>query len=379
MVVADVHNGGPDSELLFGEFIHEVIDPAYDMERLDVIFVDGDFFDKKLSANSVDFRIAINMFAQIVKLAVAKGAKIRFIKGTLSHEYEQLDVLETIKNTVTCDIKIFNEVAEEELFPNFNVLYVPEEYVEDMEEYYAPYFEKKYDMIHGHGLIDIAAFVATLQESEATRPNAPIFKAETLSELATVTYFGHIHKHIRYKNVRYTGSFTRWCYGESEEKGYYIGIYDNINKSFEDVFVINELAPRYDTIKILEDSPLFVKDVYQTVMNILEIGEMRKDYLRIEIHIPTDYEDTNLLVSLLNESFGKKKKIKLKIVNTIKQKQREQVTEKINMLMDKYSFIFDRSLETDEKLSEYIKIKYGRNISVEKMRTYLHDVEQVSS
>ena len=52
--------------------------------------------------------------------------KIRIIQGTESHDNNQLEILDILAKNKQLDFKIFYEVAEEELFPDFNVLYVPE-------------------------------------------------------------------------------------------------------------------------------------------------------------------------------------------------------------------------------------------------------------
>ncbi len=57
-----------------------------------------------------------------------------------------------LSNESKADISVIYKVSTEELFDNFNVLYLPEEYIDSYDDYYGEYFiPNKYDMIFGHG------------------------------------------------------------------------------------------------------------------------------------------------------------------------------------------------------------------------------------
>ena len=71
--------------------------------------------------------------------------KIRFIYGTESHECGSYRLFNYHLNNDHVDLKVITTVTEEELFPNINVLYIPEEYVDSKEDHYKEYFDKRYD------------------------------------------------------------------------------------------------------------------------------------------------------------------------------------------------------------------------------------------
>ena len=58
--------------------------------------------------------------------------------GTRSHDKDQLEIFEIEKKYLEDDIdmKIFRTVSSEKIFDDLEVLYVPEEYVSDKDEYY---------------------------------------------------------------------------------------------------------------------------------------------------------------------------------------------------------------------------------------------------
>ena len=51
-------------------------------------------------------------------------------------------------------------------------------------------------------------------------------------------------------------------------------------------------------------------------------------------------------------------------------KSKREVEEKINLLLDKYGFIFDNKIDTYTKINKFILEKYNKDISVEKIKEY---------
>ena len=56
--------------------------------------------------------------------------------------------------------------------------------------------------------------------------------------------------------------------------------------------------------------------------------------------------------------------------DAIGQKNKE-LKEKVDLLMDKYNFIFDKSVSYDIKIQEFIKLKTGKVISLERIRSMI--------
>jgi hypothetical protein len=65
------------------------------------------------------------------------------------------------------------------------------------------------------------------------------------------------------------------------------------------------------------------------------------------------------------------KNVKIQIIENSKVKLDKELREKVNLLMDKYNFIFDKSVGYDEKIQEYIKLKTGKEISLERIRSLI--------
>lgn len=377
-VISDIHAGAIPAEDLLFELNEKFLSYVKSMKIIDFIVITGDLFDNKLSLNSEHTKYIFAFLKKLIDLCIKKNIKLRIIKGTEFHDNKQLDVLKFL-STSNCDIKIFDTVAEEDLFPDMKVLYIPEEYMTDKDEYYKDYFSKGnnyYDMIFGHGLINEVAFVAKNQESEITMNKAPIFKSEVLMNLCKgPIFFGHIHKSQNVKDkFYYVGSFSRWIFGEEEPKGFMICAYTPDTGKYEIEFIENTLAKSYNTMVIDYNSSFYKDDENHQIDYILTlVKNLNVDKLRIIFNIPEDYPNPLLLTNVINDVFSKYKHIKIVINNNSKEKQKKrEMEEKIKTLMTTYDFIFDKSIPTEEKLSRFIKIKFNKDISISSMRDYLY-------
>lgn len=372
-VLSDPHCGAFDAKQWYKELDEGFLTDIKGLSILDFVIISGDFFDAKISVNSEHAKLGIRFLVKLMKICEEKNAKLRIIKGTESHDNKQLDMFEGLLDIATCDFRIIQSVEKEWLFEDLHVLYIPEEYMEDKDEFYADYFNDTYDYVIGHGVVDKAAFLAATQESEATRSQAPIFKVEELHKICKgPIYFGHIHKPFTWERFKYVGSYSRWAFGEEEDKGYIMSYYTPLTGDYTDEFIVNKHVRTFDTVKIEYTSSVFNKTEQEQIEYLIDIAKtIGSTYLRFEINIPEHYSNPMLLTNMLNETFNRYSKIKLKINNNSKLRQKKQLEEQVNLLLDTYGFIFDKGIDTDEKIVKYIKIKNGKNIPLEKMRQYL--------
>ena len=371
-MIADIHFGALPVERLYNEL--EIFLDFIEKKSLDFIVILGDWFDKKINLNSKDAKYSTVFFERICQICIDNDIKLRIIQGTESHDNSQLEVLEILAKNKPVDFKVFYEVEEEELFPDFNVLYVPEEYINSIDEKYGKYMNKKYDMIFGHGMIQEVKFAALIQSSETTMKKAPIFKSKMLCDMCYgPIFFGHIHtKDIFNDRLYYVGSYSRWKFGEEEDKGFYYIKYENDTKKIEAKFIVNNKEKKYDTIEIYEKESGFYKLNTENQIKYIQslIQSFEYDFLRLQFYIPQGYENENLLINMVNESFGKYKNLKLDFKVNSKIKSKREVEEKINLLLDKYGFIFDNKIDTYTKINKFILEKYNKDISVEKIKEY---------
>ena len=370
LVVGDIHFGYYPPELLYKEF--QLILNTIEEDSIDCVVIAGDYYDTKLSMASAHSVYSVKAFSDLIKSCEEKGIKVRQIKGTNSHDPEnQLKNLAQIANSSKCDYKLLLTVDEEEIFPGMNVLYIPEEYMEDSKEYYKDYFSKKYQLVFGHGMFEETNF-STKQHTGMKK--YPIFNSKEMEEICEgPIVFGHIHTAQRIRNrIQYTGSLVRSRFGEEEAKGFYIVEFDEETKETDFEFIENELTMKYDTIEIKSDNYVFSLMVNEQINYFKNLVKTyKRDFLRIKIYTPEDMINSSTFVDNMNVVFNDMKNVKLQIIENSKVKLDKELKEKVNLLMDKYNFIFDKSVGYDEKIREYIKLKTGKEISLDRIRSMI--------
>lgn len=371
LVVGDIHFGYYPPELLYKEF--QLIIDTINNNDIDCVIIAGDYYDTKLSMASAHSVYSIKAFSDLIKTCEELNIKVRQIKGTNSHDPEnQLKNLAQIANSSKCDYRLILTVDEEELFPGMNVLYIPEEYMEDSKEYYKEYFDKKYQLVFGHGMFEETNFSS--KNKYQNMKKYPVFNSKEMEELCEgPIVFGHIHTAQRIRNrIQYTGSLVRSRFGEEEAKGFYLVDFDEETKESNFEFIENEITMRYDTIEVKSDNSVFsllINEQINYFKNL--VNTYKKDYLRIKVNIPEDMLNSAAFIDNMNIVFNDIKNVKLQLIENSKVKLDKELKEKVNLLMDKYNFIFDKSVGYDEKIREYIKLKTGKEISLERIRSMI--------
>lgn len=371
LVVGDIHFGYYPPELLYKEF--KLIINTIEENAIDCVVIAGDYYDTKLSMSSAHAVYSVKAFSDLIKICEELNVKVRQIKGTNSHDPEnQLKNLAQIANSSKCDYKLLLTVDEEELFPEMNVLYIPEEYMEDSKEYYKEYFNKKYQLVFGHGMFEETNFSS--KNKFHTMKKYPIFNSKEMEEVCEgPIVFGHIHTAQRIRDrIQYTGSLVRSRFGEEEAKGFYIVEFDSETKETEFEFIENQLTMKYDTIEVGPENHVFTLAVNEQINYFKKlVDKYKRDYLRIKINTPENMLNSSTFVDSVNVVFHDIKNVKIHIIENSKVKLDKELKEKVSLLMDKYNFIFDKSVGYDEKIREFIKLKTGKEISLDRIRSMI--------
>lgn len=370
LVIGDIHFGYYPAELLYKEFELVINNITKD---IDVVFIAGDYFDTKLSLSSKHSIYAIKTFCDILDKCEQTNTKLRMIRGTASHDPEnQLVNLSSIAKSSKVDFKLYLTVGEEELFPDFNVLYVPEEYMENKDEYYKEFFNKKYQCIIGHGMFEETNYVTN---KTLNMKKYPVFNSAFIEKICDgPIIFGHIHKSQKIRNrIMYTGSFTRSRYGEEEDKGFIISTYETENNSTDFKFIVNDKATKFDTVSILDTSEIFSLLLNEQIQFIKEmISTYKKDKLRIKINIPKNYDNTKVFIDSVTTVFGNMENVDIVIMDNTKEETKQKTKEIVDKLMLKYNFIFDKSISYEEKIQQFIYNKKGEKIDLENIRKIIN-------
>lgn len=349
------------------------------------VAITGDLYDHQLSLNSVHARWTINFIHELAKLVITEyGGKLILIRGTRSHDLDQLNVFEPLLELYPEKFHLVNKVSTIDI-SGYSVLCIPEEYMQNQEEYYKEYFSKTYDIILGHGFFKFNCF--DKNEVERSMPDMPIFDQEEFCKMAKVTVFGHDHNYKCYRNqIYYNGSYSRLQHGEESDKGGLVIQMCNDDYSVERF--INSLAPTYLSI-VLDTLFDKVEDITfeESVKRIKKI-KTKVQFLKVKITKDVvNYNPT--LVTLLQNIFSTQYKrlgividapiFSLKDGESVlllnnESNVNENESSNINL---KYDFLFNANLSLEEKISKFVETKHQHSkdiyLSIDDIRDALSE------
>lgn len=374
--IADIHFGALKSETLYNE-LQERFLKEIDMRRIDMLVFGGDLFHNIITMNYSTSHYVLLFMEKVIDLCKRNNIKyIRILQGTMSHDNNQLNNFHIFENKTDVDFKIILTVQKEILAEGIKILYVPEEYITDMDSYYSEYLnertEKYYDFIFGHGMFKEVAFIAKNQESEVTMSKAPIFDSKWMMSMCKgPIYFGHIHTRTSIKHIHYPGSFSRFRHGEEDPKGFYIIAYNTSNGKYAHEFIENNLAQEYVTITAIIDDENRSSLEPSTTSAIIDEALKQHDFIKFKLVINSN-ADTSYLLTYLNEKYSKSPRVKIDVKNNFEFKQEQLVDQTVQKIYDKYDFVFDKGLKHEEKIQKFIKVKNEKEVPIDIIKEMLN-------
>ena len=364
--MSDVHFGAMNPKVLYKNLKSDFFDKCKKLPKIDVIFIQGDFYDHDISLNSKHALYALKTIEKIVKLAGKFDAKVRFIKGTKSHDRSQLDIISENYSDSDVDVRVINTV-DVETIDGSRILYLPEEYIQDSDEYYREYFNDEYDIVVGHGMFDKLSFG---HSNNSRVIAAPIFDTETISSI-TKGYccFGHIHNAFMFNNIYYTGSFARWMQGEEDPKGFIYAVYNNKTNDYGIAPIINNNALIYKSMSL--ESVINGYDDPDDVINIIDTYIADNDVYRLRIKC-TELNDVIFSgkLSIVKTYYNDSQIVSFDIKRACFAEE-DEVEEDMDEL-SKHDYIFDSSISNEDKISRFMMDSYGVDLSAKKIEKMLN-------
>ena len=347
--ISDIHIGKKD-DMRLKEELEIFFDYLKDTENIDMITISGDLFDRVLTANEYGTTLALEFIQRLIDLYIPE-IDIRIIKGTRSHDFNQLDILKVFKEKAGSHFKII-EKNEVEVFNGYKILYLPEEYPTDYDDFYKENLlgveDKVYDFIIGHGMIDFIAFTGYEDDSENRVHGTPTHKADDLIRVTKgPIIFGHIHEKQEHKDkIYYTGSYSRYSFDTPSEKGFMVfDIDDDDPSKFKMTFIENTKAPTY---AVLDIDKLNLEGVDDHVKYIKELAD-KYDYVKIKTGNKANLDIARALTE-------KDSSIKVQSVN------KEKETIKVD---PKYEYILKKELPLNETIRKFINEEYDKDINID--------------
>lgn len=338
--ISDIHFGVIDPKVQFDILQEQFLD-SIDSIIFDCISVDGDLF-KKLNMSNTDSVLYASLF---VNKLVAKCRKDRttlvLLAGTKEHDAGQLKLFYHYLADPTVDIRIVEDIRFEYIH-GCKVLCIPELYGLDENIYRKFLFESGlYDMVFMHGTIKGAVY-----GDNAGRGR--VFSLEDFAYCGGPIIAGHVHTGGCFdKYMYYNGSPIRWCFGEENEKGFQIVLYD-MDTRWHLVHLVPIKSFRYDTISI---DDLLLNRPEEVIEYIDTLKEKEGiDYLRLRC-IPTAEMQNTL--KIIQEYYKNNDTIKFK-TEKLKSDAKLKASQEQKELYDQYSYLFDKSMSAFDKLAQFI-------------------------
>ena len=366
-IIGDIHFGIPETERLYQElglFIEFI-----KTNEVNVIQINGDYFHRKLSLTESATIRAIEFFNKILEIAVEKNIKIRIIEGTMSHDLMMPEILEEIASHTNVDFK-FIRTCDTEVINGLNILYIPEEYPLNAEEFYKPFrfnedgSYKQYNLIFMHGMLDNTGL--SMLENKAnsnTEHSAPFFVCDDWVKNIEhgKCFASHYHARQVSKDDKfiYIGSYTAWNFVQTSEKGWGYVTVDNETNEIEYSLPVNTLAPRYIDITIdklgIDLSNSSAEVIVNAINNYKEQNNI--DYFKVFVSgLSVDK------LELLRKTYSGNKNV---IIESKERKMLKESNSEANKeLENKYKYILDDKTPVAETVHRFIKEEYNADVAV---------------
>lgn len=380
ILLPDLHWGATNPKQFRQELDECIFTKIKELDELDFIIFLGDFWDSKQYLSSDTTSYGLCFIQDIIEATQPFNTEIVMIEGTKTHDALQTAFCHKIFHDID-GVSRFNAYSKVTELTNFcgkqcNVLLIPEEYILDQDAYYEEYFQKRYDFIFGHGMVDKIWYAKRNKDSQSSISkymSAPVFGVDELLKVGRYVYFGHIHSRLSYgdKNrFKYGGPVTSWEFGKNETPGYYLIDYNENTGSIYEEFIENNMAPVLITKAISINETISLTDLNKMIDNIIAREMSYADKLRLIINIDPSIDNFNSIKDFLTTKLGEMNYIKF-VISTDNCTDTDTIHQKIAEEKQTKGYVFDRNLDIESRIQQFINSHSGKDISIGKIKMYL--------
>lgn len=250
LALADLHCGCPRIDPFhFQACIEEYVIPRITRDLSHVVIA-GDFFDLMVTMNSIVSVIAMNVISLLKKACYENGVKLRVLRGTYTHDRNQLVHFTASSPEYNSCIKMYDSLSvEHDDDTGVDLLYMPDnlkcsDIYQEVENLLQSHSLKQVDVVIHHG------YFKHMLPFGIPEPSGTLDFDKFKRFYTGCVLNGHVHTPSIYHNVVSIGSFDRFAYGEEEPKGLYIVTRNDDKYTFE--FVENKSANPFWTVNLKE-------------------------------------------------------------------------------------------------------------------------------
>lgn len=360
VTISDIHWGciNPKEQLKSLEFIFIFLEESIKNNlKIDLIVLDGDYFDAKLSLNGEETIYGFSWFYRLHKICKENNIKLRVVQGTMDHDNYQLENLTGLQDEDGL-FKVFLHTELEETLPDLLCCYCPDEMIEtsEYESQYMDLIMQLKDIGFFHGSFDIVFGDLLEYKPEILKKNNVIYNYKLWSDqIKGPLIAGHWHDGKQYEELYYCGSPFRWAFNEDNPKGFLFLQYDTDDSSYYIQKIINPFCGEYITYEVYtnlyntkEDYVKIIDDVQAILKDLTRIDKMR-----IVVYINDDKPENDIFLSSLRQQIINYKNCKITIKNKVKDKKKKEKIKERKDEEDKYNFIYDKN-DTSQIIKSFI-------------------------
>jgi DNA repair exonuclease SbcCD nuclease subunit len=357
--ISDLHFGAFDPKRQYDILNDQFISRIRGM-KFDIMSVNGDIFDKKFMANSDAVMYASMFMDNIVSICGRTDASLILIHGTRSHDSNQLKMFYHYLGNTSIDMHIVEECAFVYV-KGAKILCIPELYGKGR-EYYEGFLRQPYDQVFMHGMIDNIKLNIKGMESGINSEYAPTFSMKNFEQCSGPMISGHYHTPGCYeKHFYYTGCPYRWAFGEEEDKGFLVMLY-NLDTRKHLGRMVKIVSDRYVTVDL---DTLLGYDAKSLKTLIDDLRSAGTEHIRIRSRDKMSTERISD-VGILKEYYKTDNTIKIDVSN--KKKDEEETDERYS----KFMYVTDPTIPDETKLLRFINDNEGEGfIGLEELRMLL--------
>jgi DNA repair exonuclease SbcCD nuclease subunit len=329
------------------------------LPKLDLICVDGDIFDHKVSLSSDATLYASLFVSHLVEVSKLKQATLIILQGTLSHDANQLKMYYHYMERNDVDVRVVTNIRFE-IVKNARVLCIPELYgVNEAVYQNAFHHDGWYDECYLHGTFEGSVYGNTVG-------NGRLFTMQDFDLCKGFMIGGHVHKpQVLQGYFYYCGNPYRWKFGEEEDKGFFITIHD-LDMNTHDVHFEKIMSKSYITIN-LED--IKMSDPQEIIRYIDDYKKNKGiDFLKVKFKYAL--EGANKVI--VNNYYRNSRTVFVEFLSIMEeQKAKAEATGEID---EGYAFLLDDKLSDEEKFVHYCNMQEGSEfITVDKLKEILSE------
>lgn len=333
----------------------------------------GDFYDTKLLLNSRASVYAIRDMHDKAEICRMKGIPMRVIRGTLSHDYDQLEAFSSLTSDPKYTTKIFSNFTIEETLPGLKIAYCPDETINwnQWSDLYMEYLiGERPNIMCAHGNFDVVMAKIALDGFRGDDSTTLVYDYnQIMGHLDGPIISGHFHDGNTFEHLYYVGSADRWIFGEDHQKGYMLVQYDTDKQLYKVIRIPNFMAATYRTYTIYTH---LCKEIgaYQEIIDDIEKIVDADPNVRVKIKVKVNhlYPDTESQILNLKYHFASHKRVNVVVEYMEKTQKKEEEKKIIENLSTEFDFLRDSSKTIPEKVQIWIKRKRGIELPIQQIQ-----------